>query len=109
MATASSAGAAPPRGAARRRAGGQDTRAWGSGDRDEHEEASELKGKPEAQDGKGVVDEAVADAGTATVPVVRTRRGERPYSGYGAGHPGQPGQQHRRADQQKACADVRSI
>ena len=77
-------------------------------DGDEREEAGELKGQAEAQDGKGVIGEAVADAGGATVPAVRARRGERPHCGHGARHAGQPGQQHRRADQQQAGADVRS-
>jgi hypothetical protein len=61
---------------------------WGSADGDEHEEADELKGEPETQDGEGVVGEAVEDAGAATVPVVPARRRERPHSGHGARHPG---------------------
>src|SRR5215208_3724991 len=108
MATASGAGRAPLGGSERRRTEEEVTRRRSSADGDEREEAGELKGQAEAQDGEGVVGEAVADAGGATAPVVRARRGERPYSGYGARHPGQPGQQHRRADQQQARADVRS-
>src|SRR4051812_2736741 len=108
MATASSAGRASLGGGERRRTEEEVTRRRSSADGDEREEAGELKGQAEAQDGEGVFGEAVADAGAATVPVVRARRGERPHSGYGAGHAGQPGQQHRRADQQQARADVRS-
>src|ERR671922_1735367 len=108
MATASSAGRASLGGGERRRTEEEVTRRRSSVDGDEREEAGELKGQAEAQNGKGVIGQAVADAGAATVPVVRARRGERPHSGYGARHPGQPGQQHRRADQQQARADVRS-
>jgi hypothetical protein len=38
----------------------------------EREEAGELKGQAEAQDDKGVIGQAVADAGAATAPVARS-------------------------------------
>src|SRR5215218_9148026 len=98
MATASGAGRASLGGGERRRTEEEVTRRRSSADGDKREEAGELKGQAEAQDGEGVVGEAVADAGAATVRVVRARRDERPYPGHSARRAGQPGQQHRRAE-----------
>src|SRR3954454_15251572 len=106
MAMATNAGRASLGGGERRTTEEELTSRRSSVDGDERDEAGELKGQAEAQDGKRMFGEALKDAGGASVAVVPAWRGERPHSGRGARHPGQPRQQHRRPNQQEPRADV---